>query len=33
VFEISPHPLPLPKGEREGVRGQNIRRKFSDLNL
>jgi hypothetical protein len=30
-FEISPHPHPLPTGERERVRGQNVRRKFSDL--
>jgi len=21
IFEISPHPSPLPTGEREGVRG------------
>jgi hypothetical protein len=34
IFEISPHPLPLPSGEREGVRGdflKNLRDKFSDL--
>jgi hypothetical protein len=31
IFEISPHPSPLPTGEREGVRGQNVRRKFSDF--
>jgi hypothetical protein len=31
IFEISPHLLPLPSGEREEVRGQNVRRKFSDL--
>jgi hypothetical protein len=30
IFEISPHPSPLPTGEREGVRGQNVRRKFLD---
>jgi hypothetical protein len=28
IFEISPHPSPLPSGERVGVRGQNVRRKF-----
>jgi hypothetical protein len=34
ILEISPHPLPLPSGERGRVRGrQNVRRKFSELNL
>jgi hypothetical protein len=28
IFEIPPHPSPLPSGERVGVRGQNLRRKF-----
>jgi hypothetical protein len=29
-----PLTLPLsPTGEREGVRGQNVRRKFSNLNM
>jgi len=27
------NPLPLPFEEREGVEGQNVRRKFSDLNM
>jgi hypothetical protein len=31
IFEISPHPSPLPSGERVGVRGQIVRRKFSYL--
>ena len=31
IFEISPHSSPLPSGERAGVRGQNVRREFSDL--
>jgi hypothetical protein len=31
ISEISPHPSPLPSGERAGVRGQNVRREFSDL--
>jgi hypothetical protein len=25
TFEISPHPLPLPSGERERVRGSKVR--------
>jgi hypothetical protein len=33
IFEISPHPSPLPGGERVGVRGQNVRREFSDFNI
>jgi len=33
IFEIPPHPLPLPSGERGRVRGQNVRRKFSDLTM
>ena len=28
-YEISPSPF--PSGERAGVRGQNVRREFSDL--
>jgi hypothetical protein len=28
IFEISPHPSPLPTGEREGVRGKNVRRNY-----
>jgi hypothetical protein len=36
IFEISPHPSPLPSGEREGVRGsflKKVRDKFSDFNV
>jgi hypothetical protein len=30
-LKFSPHPLPLPSGERGRVRGQNVRDKFSDF--
>jgi hypothetical protein len=33
IFEISPHPFPLPSGERAGVREQNVRRIFSNSNM
>jgi hypothetical protein len=35
MFEISPHPSPLPSGERGRVRGPaiNIRRKLLELNM
>jgi hypothetical protein len=34
ILGISPHPSPLPVGEREGMRRkQNVRRKFLELNV
>jgi len=30
---MSPHPSPLPNGERERVRGRNVREKLSYINF